>query len=127
MSAFRLPATSDHIAPPAVEPTLWLNVLVELEQPAPADLANRNRSQRYALLAERTGQQRAELEMWIVNQELDDEVLSISEMEAMGILLIQCSRAVAAQLPEAPGVASVAVTGCNDEVSKPTALRHAYA
>lgn len=127
MNAFRLPA-SRLLGPPApAAPTQWLNVLVELEQATPAELATRDRGQRYALLAERTHRQRAALELWIADQDFGDEVLSICEMESMGMLLIQCTHAVAAQLTAAPGVASVAVTGAARETSAPTALRYAHA
>ena len=127
MSAYRLPATADLTAPSAATSPQWLTVLVELEQPAPAELAELDRGQRYALLADRTRRQCAELELWFVSQDLDDEVFSVCAMEAMGMLLIQCTRAVVAQLPEAPGVASMAVTGSSADGAQPTALLQAYA
>ena len=119
MNAHRVKTQTDFAAPSTTEPSRWLNVLVELKQPQPKQLENLDRAQRYTLLADRTRQQRAELEMWLVAEEFDDQVLSITEMEAMGMLLVQCTPAVAAQLPEAPGVTSVAVTGQNSAASQP--------
>lgn len=89
----------------------WLQVLVELTPPPPSQLDKLDRGERYALLAERTRRQRAELEMWLDAEEYDDQVLTIREIEALGLLLIQCSPAVAAHLEEAPGVASVSIIG----------------
>jgi len=89
----------------------WLHVLVELTPPPSGQLDRLDRGERYALLAERTRRQRAELEMWLDAEEYDDQVLAIREIEAMGLLLIQCSPAMAAHLEEAPGVASVSIIG----------------
>jgi hypothetical protein len=119
MNALRIKPNADRMAATSVEPSLWLNVLVELTQPQSEQLANLDRSQRYTLLAARTRQQRAELEMWLDAEEFDDQVLSIGEMEAMGMLLIQCTPTVAAHLAEAPGVAGVAVTGHNINTNEP--------
>lgn len=119
MNAHRVKTQADFVAPSTTEPSRWLNVLVELKQPQPKQLENLDRAQRYTLLADRTRQQRAELEMWLVAEEFDDQVLSIAEMEAMGMLLVQCTPVVAAKLPEAPGVTSVAITGQNSAASQP--------
>ena len=127
MNALRVKPNADRMAATTVEPSLWLNVLVELKQPMPELFANLDRSQRYTLLAARTRQQRAELEMWLDAEEIDDQVRSIGEMEAMGMLLIQCTPAVAARLAEAPGVASVAVTGYNINTNEPTTRQSADA
>jgi hypothetical protein len=97
--------------PPARSRPQLLNVLVELVKPAPEQLAQLDRGQRYALFAERTRQQRAELEMWLDAAELDDQVLSIHEIEALGLLLVQCTPNVVERLADAPVVATVAVIG----------------
>ncbi len=96
---------------PAPSQPQLLNVLVELLKPAPEQLTHLDRSQRYALLAERTRQQRAELEMWLDAADLEDQVLSIHEIEALGLLLVQCTPNVVERLADAPGVATVAVIG----------------
>lgn len=115
MSALQLSTDKRTPAPTAAGATVWLNVLVELKPPQADQMADLDRNQRYRLLADRTRQQRAELEMWLVAEEFDDQVKSITEMEAMGMLLLHCSPIVAAHLSEAPGVTNIAVTGyCTD-------------
>ena len=127
MNVLRVKTNGDLIAAPVKETYFWINALVELNQPPPEQLAQLDRGQRYTLLADRTRQQRAELEMWLDAAEIEDQVMAIYTMEAMGVLLVQCTPAAAARLKEAPGVADVTITGLSAANNGPTTLQLADA
>ena len=127
MNVLRTTTNGDLVAAPVNETTVLVNVLVELKQPAPDALAGLDRSQRYSLLADCSRRQRAELEMWLDAAEIEDQVMAIYTMEAMGVLLVQCTPAAADRLREAPCVANVTITGLSSATSGSTRVQLADA
>ena len=88
-----------------------VSALVTLDRPAPAQLADCTRGDKYELLLENTQQQRADLVHWIEEHELADEVLRIGASTTFNLLFVCCTQHAAAELVQAPGVKEVTIAG----------------
>lgn len=88
-----------------------VSALVTLDRPAPAQLADCTRGDKYELLLANTQQQRADLVHWIEEHELADEVLRIGASTTFNLLFVCCTQHAAAELVQAPGVKEVTIAG----------------
>jgi len=105
------PRLTNHALPQTPGATPVVSALVTLERPAPEQLADCTRGDKYALLLENNQQQRALLLRWIEEHGLADEVLRIGASTTFNLLFICCTQHAAAELAQAPGVKAVTIAG----------------
>lgn len=108
---------TDHILSQNPGATHVVSALVTLDRPAPAQLADCTRSDKYERLLENTQQQRADLLRWIEEHGLAEEVLRIGASTTFNLLFVCCTQHAAAELAQAPGVKEITIAGDCDLLS----------
>lgn len=88
-------------------PTNMAEFTVRFSRPSPKELAGYNRTEKYNLLKANSVKHRDEIQVWIKNQGLSDEVFGIQEPTAFNLLFITCTPRVAQYLKDADGVINV--------------------
>jgi hypothetical protein len=83
---------------------------VRLSRPSPEELAGYNRAEKYKLLKANSVKHRDEIQTWIKDRGLSDEVFKIDEPTAFDMLFITCTPRVARYLKDADGVIDVSVS-----------------
>ncbi len=85
----------------------FVNVLLQVERPAPEELAHYSRGERYRLLRANVEAQRKQLQQWIAMHNLSDEVRSVSPATGFNMLFVECTPHAAQELLHAPGVIDI--------------------
>jgi fructose-specific phosphotransferase system IIC component len=85
----------------------WIKVMVEIERPPATELEPLSRSARYRRLKANAQQHRTELEEWVHDKGLDNEVQTIGEATAFNLLFAIITPKAAEALVDAPGVVAV--------------------
>ena len=88
-------------------PTNMAAFSVRFSRPSPEELAGYNRAEKYKLLKANSVRHRDEIQAWIKDRGLSDEVFKIEEPTAFDLLFITCTPKVARYLRNADGVISV--------------------
>ncbi len=88
-------------------PTNMAAFRVRFSRPSPEELVGYNRAEKYKLLKANSIKHRDEIQAWIQDRGLSDEVFKIEEPTAFDLLFITCTPRVAQYLRDADGVISV--------------------
>ena len=84
---------------------------VTVTRPAPDELADLDRAQKYQLLEDNSARWREELLRWLKEHGLADQVADVSQPTAFNMLFVTATSSVAERLANAPGVISVTQAG----------------
>ena len=85
----------------------WIKVMVEIERPTSAALEGLDRGERYRTLKQNAREHKVELEHWLEEKGLCEEILHISEATTFNILFVHCTPDAAEAIAHAPGVIEV--------------------
>ena len=84
-----------------------VTVMLTLERPAPEELVDYSRGDKYAALKSNASQIRTQLLAWIHQEGLDEEVARVGEPTVFNTLFVTSTELVAQELRRAPGVVEV--------------------
>jgi len=86
-----------------------VNVMLTLERPPAALLANRDRGERYRLLMQYAQNQRQQIQCWAEAEGLCKDIMRIGEANSFLLLFVSCTPDAAKRLAGAPGVVDAAI------------------
>ena len=92
---------------PSVLPRDMAAFTVRVSRPSSKELAEYNRAEKFKLLKANSAKHRDEIQTWIQDKGLSDEVFKIEEPTVFNMLFITCTPRVAQSLKDADGVLDV--------------------